>query len=265
MRAHLGAVVWAAGLGLVSFASIGRGGEPAGRFDDLAVLKAEVAMLQATVKRQAAEIEKLKAENRPLQEEIATLRRNLADVREENERLRGQIKTFKGASGKDGGGARGVIPRVGDETSAARIATDPRKYLDKVVILCGGVSLGRGGYYGYRGAEKTHVSFHCTDVGDDWHPAGRSVGLYLRREKAEPLIAALDESIKKGSNYKLMRVRAIMLTSRLDPDADSNSTPELEFLDWQFLEPGGITWGPWALRTTDKEAPKGKTAPLPRR
>ena len=137
MTGQVGVVAWALGVSLLASASLARGGEPAERFDELAVLKAEVAMLRAMVKRQAEQIEKLKAESKPSQDEVAGLRADLAKVREENDRLRKQIEGFRKASGSGERKRVTFVPLMGDETSVADIVADRRKYLNKVVILCG--------------------------------------------------------------------------------------------------------------------------------
>lgn len=224
--------------------------------DELALLKVEVATLRAKVKPQAEQIERLKAESRPFQDEIVGLRAELAKLREENDRLGNKMDEAGKAYGP--GERKGVtfVPLVGDETSVAEILADSPKYLNKVVILCGGVTVKHHYYYGYRDAEGTHVSLGFRQVGADGRPLriSSSLSLYVKRDIAGPLVAVSTESIKAGFSGKVMRVSAVLLPSRVSARGD----PQLEVLDWQIQEPDGTGWGPWAREAREKPLPKDR-------
>lgn len=133
-------------------------------------------------------------------------------------------------------------PHVGDETSVAILFSDPHKYLNKTIVVCGGA--GVDNYYSaaYEGGSGTYYSLKFTELTEDMRPTGQ-LRVYALRTKAEPLVGEILKSQRAGFPGKVVRLK-VMVTDRSFWNNEFQKT--LELTDWQFFKPEQGKWGEWA-------------------
>ena len=129
---------------------------------ELASLKAQLALYRSQVKKkasQAAELRKemaamrarLEAEKTQLQGQLAKSQKRIAELQ----------ATVNAMAKKEGAKP---IPLTGDEASVLDMRTNRRKFLDKVVVLCGALKPENYYNYGYDNAEKTHFCLEYDEL-----------------------------------------------------------------------------------------------------
>lgn len=160
-----------------------------------------------------------------------------------------------------GQGSAQPVPHQKDETSLVRIKADPTKFLNKEVVICGGISVSDLYFGSYREAKETHFCFEFTEVGATFNDVRRDTCyLYLSKEAGEAIVDALltKAESNKGNNLKsLARVKVYLSKSRYAAD---ESWDYLEVIDVQFCEKDIKSWMPWILENERKQAGDAKAA-----
>ena len=88
------------------------------------------------------------------------------------------------------------IVLLGDETHVSAIKADPRGYMDKPLVIAGGVRIHNYYNYNYNEATQTHFSLAFAELTADTRKIG-SLYIYASRSFAQPLI---DEVLKNEAN-----------------------------------------------------------------
>ena len=148
-----------------------------------------------------------------------------------------------------GEAAKPPLPVMGDETPLTLVHANVKDYIGKTFIVVGGVEIGGTYSHGYENAQGTHVSLSFTEIRANRSRTGERLWyVYLRRDRAKPLVDAIVEAVTKGASGKLVRARLTFLPERCLTYVDGLWTTA-ELLDWQFLDADQKSWGPWTSVT----------------
>ncbi|MCD6364375.1 MAG: hypothetical protein J7M14_00710 [Planctomycetes bacterium] len=136
-----------------------------------------------------------------------------------------------------------ILPLIGDETALRNVKADPLQYIGKKIIVAGGIKVSDSYWGKYKEARTTHVCFELVECRADISVTGKHMRIYAARNIAGPLIDAVSKTEDDGFTYKAIRARICILAFRYDKLWGSELA---ELLDWQFLNPDRVSWGPWA-------------------
>lgn len=137
------------------------------------------------------------------------------------------------------------IPYPGGETPLVRIKAAPEKFLDKIVIIGGAITISDYYNFGYSSNAFMNLDFQEATTWSN-ETKGERAYLYLRKGNAKALESLLkfQESHRDSNPAKVARLK-VFLPSR----NYRNETPWnfLEVVDIQLILPGGKEWGPWLI------------------
>lgn len=140
------------------------------------------------------------------------------------------------------------IPHLKDETQIIQIKTDPEAFLDKDVVLCGGLLIDDYYNFAYRDAVRTHYSLSFREVGATQSDlSAERYHLYLPRDIGKKIADQLIANAKEygnGPSLDLVRVRVRLDPGRYFEDRQWNM---LEVSDLQFASDDFKSWKPWYL------------------
>lgn len=149
------------------------------------------------------------------------------------------------------GGDSPPVPHLPDETSLLAVKADPERYLEKEIIICGGVRLADYYNYYYGKAQLTHYSINFTEFGKDATEPGEDAYLYLPKDIGKGFVDYLVEFEKKHAGQRiyrreqcLVRVKVKLLAAAY---ADGRQWDILEALDVQCVESDFKSWKPWVV------------------
>jgi len=146
---------------------------------------------------------------------------------------------------------------MGDETLAARVKASPRDYLNRTIVMTGGIRIHDYYNWGYKDAQESHYSLRFQEViSDPPQKLGDDCTLYLNRKlggnAAKQIVDKIIESTT-NSDWKRIRVKVMLDASRFE----DHGWDLLEVLDVQFATRDGKEWEPWimdALKEKQREA-----------
>lgn len=146
-----------------------------------------------------------------------------------------------------------IIPHQNDEVALVRIKADPKKYVGKSFVICGGLQISDYYNYSYGRSEKTHHSLKFVELGKTTREIGIETchGYLLKRNAS----AAIIDTIAKGAEenktrefYKVARVKVMLIQVRYENDKQWDM---LEVLDAQFMDKDFKEWQPWIVETEE--------------
>ncbi len=141
------------------------------------------------------------------------------------------------------------IPLTGEEVSLTRIKANPKQYIDREFIMCGGISISDYYNFGYTNAADTHYSLDLLLVDKKAITTRDPNGhVYLSKDLGGKLAEAATKSQEMGFSGLLMRVKCTIYSFRCGSD-ESNADDSIEVLDWQSVNKEGTGWNPWVLES----------------
>jgi hypothetical protein len=143
------------------------------------------------------------------------------------------------------------LPLVGDETSVSTLIASPREYLERPVIIVGGLKVGNYYNYAYDHASGSYFSLNFIELTKDMK-RNEGLTIYAERSLAAPLVDRILKAQQKGNRLGV-RVK-IKITARSFMYGNFNENAEL--LDWQFLKPDHSGWKAWVKESEEIEIEK---------
>jgi hypothetical protein len=204
----------------------------------LATAKAKVADLRTARRKEMAAA--AEAVQRARDAEVAALKAKLEqEAKDEEER-------FKNAPHATS------MPLVGDETSIAAITADPRSFLGKEIILCGGARVEHYYNFSFSDAEDTHYSLRFVQANEKAEIVG-SITMYALRADFKSLADKITklQGLRAGKNFPFRA--KVTVTARCFEDGTWGRSVEL--VDWQPLNSDRSGWGEWQSKTEPAATP----------
>jgi hypothetical protein len=142
---------------------------------------------------------------------------------------------------------------LGDETLAERIEVDPKQFLDRPVIMVGGLTTSNYFNYGYRESKDTHYALDFYQIVSTAPlKYGKKLNFYINRNLPFRIAGTIIETVVAAANdqnRKLARVKVVLYAEKYriaERDSGYGAWTMLELLDVQFANEKG-EWGPWLV------------------
>jgi len=135
------------------------------------------------------------------------------------------------------------LPLVGDETSINAIVADPRKFMQRPIVICGTARIYNYYNFNYTESSATYFSLDFVELTKDMQPAG-TLTVYAARNMAEPMVNEILKVQQRGEGHRKVVRLKVMVTSRSFSD-DGSFDDDAELIDWQFINSDRSGWAAW--------------------
>ena len=150
----------------------------------------------------------------------------------------GPAQTSKGRTN-----AISVLPVLEDSVTIPTLISDPDKFLNRPVAVCGSLVVQNYYNYHYDNSANTHYSLSLLGLSTNLQPQGK-LNVFASRAIAKAFFYKILYGNEQGGALKFAWV-TIKITR--DSFSYNQFNDCVELVDWQFLSEDHKSWQPWAL------------------